>query len=200
MLVCPPPSTVPPRVRRTLFALLTVVLTLGVVSPAAQAAPAQTAPTAAERAEAERLTSTLEARYAEMERLSERLNSSTEQAAKLARSVKASAKRLAELKTELATAQADLDRRARSAYITGPAGFLGPIVEAVSPQDAIERSRLVGSVLHADAAAVDRVSPAKAEAGRVAAAARRAAAEQQARVAAATAERRELEALTKRLE
>ena len=188
--------TVPPGARfRLLAPLFTLVLLVVMGTPAA----AQTAPPAGQ-AEAERLAASLESRYVEMERLSERLNASTEQSKRLAGSVSTSERRLATLKAELATAQADLDRRARSAYITGAPGFLGPILDAVNPADAVQRSRMVGGVLAADAAAVDKVSAAKGEAERVAAELGRAAAEQRARVAAATTERRELEAMTRQLE
>jgi len=188
--------TVPPGARfRLLAPLFTLVLLVVMGTPAA----AQTAPPAGQ-AEAERLAASLESRYVEMERLSERLNASTEQSKRLAGSVSTSERRLATLKAELATAQADLDRRARSAYITGAPGFLGPILDAVNPAEAVQRSRMVGGVLAADAAAVDKVSAAKGEAERVAAELGRAAAEQRARVAAATTERRELEAMTRQLE
>ena len=64
---------------------------------------------------------------------------------------------------ELEAVQAELDERARSAYIAGPGWFVSGLVGAADPADALARLPLQRAVLEGDLALVDRVERAKAK-------------------------------------
>jgi peptidoglycan DL-endopeptidase CwlO len=114
------------------------------------------------RAEATRLRTKLDGQHHRLELLAEELEEAYARGADLlADAARLDRRRLA-AERELATAQAELDERARSSYMAGPGWFVANLVGADDPADALARLPLQRAVLEADLVLVDRVAQARA--------------------------------------
>ena len=143
---------------------LVLALLLALVGTAAMAAPAAPkAPNAALAAKAKALQAKLDAQNAEVERLAERLNATDDRRHRLQASLARLKARQKAAKTELDTAQAQLDEQARATYMGGPQWLLGELVGGANPPDAMRRIPMEKAALEARAAVVTEVRIRKGE-------------------------------------
>ena len=150
---------------------------LGAGAPTGLGAPARAAAPAADRkakavpegdldalrAEATRLRTKLDTQHRRLEVLAEDLEEAYARGVKLlADASRLDARRRAAVR-ELATAQTELNERARSAYIAGPGYYVSGFIGAADPADTLARLPLQRAILDDDLALVDRVERAKAK-------------------------------------
>ena len=114
------------------------------------------------RAEATRLRTKLDTQHRRLEVLAEDLEEAYARGVKLlADASRLDARRRAAVR-ELATAQTELNERARSAYIAGPGYYVSGFIGAADPADTLARLPLQRAILD-DLVLVDRVEHAKAK-------------------------------------
>jgi cell wall-associated NlpC family hydrolase len=113
------------------------------------------------RAKAARLRAKLDTQHNRLEVLSEELEEAYERGVKLLAEASGLDDRRRAAERELASAQGELDERARSSYIAGPGWFVSGLIGADDPADALQRLPLQRAVLEADMALVERVERAK---------------------------------------
>jgi hypothetical protein len=114
------------------------------------------------RAEATRLRARLDDQHRRLEVLAEGLEEAYARGVDLLAGAARLDRHHRAVERDLATAQAELDERARSSYIAGPGWFVAGLVGADDPADALARLPLQRAVLEADLALVDRVARARA--------------------------------------
>jgi len=138
---------------------------LGAPARAAAARKAKAVPEGdldALRAEATRLRTKLDTQHRRLEVLAEDLEEAYARGVKLlADASRLDARRRAAVR-ELATAQTELNERARSAYIAGPGYYVSGFIGAADPADTLARLPLQRAILD-DLVLVDRVEHAKAK-------------------------------------
>ena len=113
------------------------------------------------RARATRLRTRLDSQHRRLEVLAEDLEEAYARGVDLLGDAADLDRRRRAAEREVATAQAELDQRARSSYMAGPGWFLANLVGADDPADALARVPLQQAVLDADLALVDRVARAR---------------------------------------
>lgn len=169
-----PPSSLSPsprrRPRHPARAAVTAVLAAALfAAPVLTAPPSLASPAdpvrgvTSLRAEATRLRSRLDAQHRRLEVLAEELEGAYANGVELLAGASSLDARRRAAERELEAVQAELDERARSAYIAGPGWFVSRPVGAADPADALARLPLQRAVLEADLALVDRVERAKAK-------------------------------------
>jgi cell wall-associated NlpC family hydrolase len=115
------------------------------------------------RTEATRLRAELDDQHRRLEVLAEDLQDAYTRGVDLLADAAKLDRRRRTAEQELATVQARLDERARSAYMAGPGWFVAGLVGADDPAGALDRLPLQKAVLDADQALVDQVARAKAK-------------------------------------
>jgi cell wall-associated NlpC family hydrolase len=115
------------------------------------------------RTEATRLRAKLDDQHRRLEVLAEDLEDAYTRGVDLLADAAKLDRRRHAAEQELATVQAQLDERARSAYMAGPGWFVAGLVGADDPADALDRLPLQKAVLDGDLALVDQVARAKAK-------------------------------------
>jgi cell wall-associated NlpC family hydrolase len=115
------------------------------------------------RAEATRLRTKLDAQHRRLEVLAEELEEAYARGTRLLGNASSLDARRQAAERELATAQRELDARARSAYMAGPGYFVSGLIGAEDPADTLYRLPLQRAILERDLALADRVQRAKAK-------------------------------------
>jgi cell wall-associated NlpC family hydrolase len=157
------PARAARRARRLTRAAAALVALCGLLAgPGLLAAPAAApAGLAGLRAEAAATRARLEAQNERLEVLAEQIEAAYDRGRRLLAETAALDARRHEAGADLAAAQADLDERARSAYMAGPGWFAGELLGDTAPGDLLARFRAQRAVLDADVAALRRVEAAK---------------------------------------
>jgi peptidoglycan DL-endopeptidase CwlO len=115
------------------------------------------------RAEATRLRAKLDAQHRRLEVLAEELEEAYARGTRLLGNASSLDARRRAAERELASAQRELDARARSAYMAGPGYFVSGLIGATDPADTLYRLPLQRAILDRDLALADRVERAKAK-------------------------------------
>jgi cell wall-associated NlpC family hydrolase len=113
------------------------------------------------RAEATRLRAKLDAQHRRLEMLAEELEEAYVRGTKLLGDASSLDARRRAAERELASAQRELDARARSAYMAGPGYFVSGLIGAEDPADTLYRLPLQRAILERDLALAGRVERAK---------------------------------------
>ena len=164
----PAPATRPRRRRPAAVALAVAAAVLAglLAGPASLAAPGPVGPArpagvAGLRAEAAAVRARLDAQNQRLEVLAEQIETAFDRGRSLLAATAALDARRRAAEAALAAAQADLDRRARSAYMAGPGFVAGELLGDEAPGDLLARLRAQQAVFDADLAALHRVQAAK---------------------------------------
>ena len=164
----PAPATRPRRRRPAAVALAVAAAVLAglLAGPASLAAPGPVGPArpagvAGLRAEAAAVRARLDAQNQRLEVLAEQIETAFDRGRSLLAATAALDARRRAAEAALAAAQADLDQRARSAYMAGPGFVAGELLGDEAPGDLLARLRAQQAVFDADLAALHRVQAAK---------------------------------------
>ena len=163
----PPPARHRRPTRWMTAAVVVALLAATFTAPVAVARPAEPGPASspgdldALRARATRLRAKLDGQHRRLEVLAEDLEEAYANGVGLLADAAALDRRRQAAEREVATAQAELEQRARASYMAGPGWFLANLVGADDPADALARLPLQRAVVDADLALVDRVTRAK---------------------------------------